>query len=65
MPGANVMPAMPHISCDFLVEEKKHFFFEKKKQKTLFLWLRILRMGTAKSQKFFGSFFQKRTSLLS
>jgi hypothetical protein len=39
----------------------KHIFFEKKKQETLM----ILPRGTARKQKFFGSFFQKRTSFLS
>ncbi len=45
-------------------ERGKHFFFEKKKQKTFdspsFLW----RQEELKNQMFFGSFFQKRTLLL-
>ncbi len=45
-------------------EGRKPFFFEKKKQKTFTTWHRTLPKGTAKSQKFFGSFFQKRTSFL-
>jgi hypothetical protein len=42
-------------------KSSKHFFFEKKKQQTfmIFAWY------TARKQKFFGSFFQKRTSFLS
>jgi hypothetical protein len=43
----------------------KHFFFEKKKQKTFMSWDAPFRTGTLKDQKFFGSFFQKRTSFLS
>jgi hypothetical protein len=47
-------------------EERKRFFFEKKKQKTFgklgqWLWNR----HGLKEQKFFGSFFQKRTACLS
>jgi len=41
---------------------KEDFFFEKKKQKTFAHWLRPLRKSSANFQKFFGSFFQKRTS---
>jgi len=40
------------------------FFFEKKNQKTFTLWLtgRISQwLADANEQKFFGSFFQKRT----
>ena len=40
---------------------KKDFFFEKKKQKTFENQARLSASG-AKSQKFFGSFFQKRTA---
>jgi urease accessory protein len=49
--------------------KKKHFFFEKKKQKT-FIYFPTHRASTGttgvacNSQKFFGSFFQKRTSFL-
>ncbi len=44
--------------------ERKNFFFEKKKQKTFDRWVRASRNARARVQKFFGSFFQKRTSLL-
>jgi len=46
---------------------KEVFFFEKKKQKTFALWRtwRISKVAAyAKQQKFFGSFFQKRTYFL-
>jgi hypothetical protein len=47
--------------------EEKVFFFEKKKQKTFEISFRCVvfpaGMGAApKEQKFFGSFFQKRTA---
>jgi hypothetical protein len=48
-------------ACD---EERKYFFFEKKKQKT-FICLVDAADATAThqiEQKFFGSFFQKRTA---
>jgi hypothetical protein len=38
-------------------EERKYFFFEKKKQKTFDCLVSYLN-----NQKFFGSFFQKRTA---
>jgi hypothetical protein len=45
-------------------EEGKPFFFEKKKQKT-FENLRVMpKQSGANMQKFFGSFFQKRTLFL-
>jgi hypothetical protein len=41
--------------------QRKHFFFEKKKQKT-FIFRRVPSINARlKKQKFFGSFFQKRT----
>jgi multimeric flavodoxin WrbA len=40
---------------------RKVFFFEKKKQKTFGRLSRTHPAAYAKSQKFFGSFFQKRT----
>ncbi len=44
--------------------ERKPFFFEKKKQKT-FVWLsRKPEPALTPKQKFFGSFFQKRTFFL-
>jgi hypothetical protein len=48
--------------------KKEVFFFEKKKQKTFAPWSRASSSGTrqvirAQKQKFFGSFFQKRTCL--
>jgi predicted dienelactone hydrolase len=47
-----------------LTQESKVFFSEEKKQKT-FGWLsRFSPAARAKSQKFFGSFFQKRTFFL-
>jgi hypothetical protein len=46
-------------------EESKDFFFEKKKQKTFAPWAGLLAEGPQpKGQKFFGSFFQKRTCVL-
>jgi hypothetical protein len=49
-------------------DEEGMFFFEKKNQKTRAPSGRSLSLqpepdSAAKSQKFFGSFFQKRTSL--
>jgi hypothetical protein len=45
------------------------FFFEKKNQKTFATWPRSLAQAPGtdsgrKAQKFFGSFFQKRTACL-
>jgi SH3-like domain-containing protein len=46
-------------------EGSKTFFFEKKKQKTFARWGRgHLRRQSPQDQKFFGSFFQKRTAFL-
>jgi high affinity Mn2+ porin len=47
-------------------QERKVFFFEKKKQKTFaFFPSQAMRVGAARNrQKFFGSFFQKRTFFL-
>jgi hypothetical protein len=45
-------------------KEGKAFFFEKKKQKTFGLLSRTAPAACAKWQKFFGSFFQKRTAFL-
>jgi hypothetical protein len=44
---------------------RKAFFFEKKKQKTFARLSRTFPAANAKWQKFFGSFFQKRTAFLS
>jgi hypothetical protein len=41
---------------------RKVFFSEEKKQKTFGLWGVPRRATNAKDQKFFGSFFQKRTN---
>jgi hypothetical protein len=41
---------------------RKYFFFEKKKQKTFVR--SVKRPARPKRQKFFGSFFQKRTASL-
>jgi hypothetical protein len=44
-------------------EKGKRFFFEKKKQKTFLMLSRGVSNGAHQNgQKFFGSFFQKRTS---
>jgi hypothetical protein len=43
---------------------RKDFFFEKKKQKTFTASVRASRNARARVQKFFGSFFQKRTASL-
>jgi hypothetical protein len=50
-------------------EGRKQFFFEKKNQKTFAPFGRSLTAAppsdsAPKEQKFFGSFFQKRTSFL-
>jgi predicted dienelactone hydrolase len=45
-------------------KESKHFFFEKKKQKTFIHGLSRPTSARARVQKFFGSFFQKRTFFL-
>jgi hypothetical protein len=42
----------------------KDFFFEKKKQKTFTPAVRARRNARPNVRKFFGSFFQKRTSFL-
>jgi len=42
----------------------KHFFFEKKNQKTFLMLSRVLCEVHSRKQKFFGSFFQKRTFFL-
>jgi hypothetical protein len=42
----------------------KRFFFEKKKQKTFKCCRALVQQCAPKTQKFFGSFFQKRTSSL-
>jgi hypothetical protein len=44
-----------------LAEKEKVFFFEKKKQKTFICAVADWPAAHAKEQKFFGSFFQKRT----
>jgi hypothetical protein len=44
-------------------QERKFFFSEEKKQKTFNLWIRPHPQLARKEQKFFGSFFQKRTFL--
>jgi UDP-N-acetylglucosamine:LPS N-acetylglucosamine transferase len=47
-------------------EKEEMFFFEKKNQKTFALWTRHAGQGAhPNKQKFFGSFFQKRTSFSS
>jgi hypothetical protein len=61
MPGRGWGMLMQH-------DKRKVFFFEKKKQKLLFLspCRRSDTAGTARTsagKKFFGSFFQKRTTL--
>jgi hypothetical protein len=43
----------------------KLFFFEKKNQKTFVCWLGAAAGSDPNLQKFFGSFFQKRTPSLS
>jgi hypothetical protein len=62
-------PATRHASESWhprLLDREKHFFFEKKKQKTFVSGgVRHLRCKRPQEQKFFGSFFQKRTSSLS
>jgi hypothetical protein len=53
------------VPRDFGKRGKQYFFFEKKKQKTFVRWLRGGLIGTyLNRQKFFGSFFQKRTAFL-
>jgi len=46
-------------------EGSKHFFFEKKKQKTFKHWSRTYDFGTAQRMKvFLVLFFQKKNCLL-
>jgi hypothetical protein len=45
-------------------KQEKHFFFEKKKQKTFDPKGAPIPKTRAKSQKFFASFFQKRRLFL-
>jgi hypothetical protein len=57
------------IKTDTLTKKKKYFFFEKKKQKTFALCAKPPDQmgqsgGVLNRQKFFGSFFQKRTASL-
>jgi hypothetical protein len=49
--------------CHVLKEERV-FFFEKKKQKTFIRCRGLPISARLKKQKFFGSFFQKRTFFL-
>jgi len=43
-------------------EERKKFFFEKKNQKTFGHWRTPLDRLSPNIQKFFASFFQKRSA---
>jgi len=53
-------------ACGAAVVMQEEFFFEKKNQKTFALWTRHAGQGAhPNEQKFFGSFFQKRTSFSS
>jgi hypothetical protein len=45
-------------------EDRKQFFFEKKNQKTFVIWCALPDGGATKVQKFFASFFQKRSPSL-
>jgi hypothetical protein len=45
-----------------LAKESKRFFFEKKKQKTFANWASGGETSTDKDQKFFASFFHKRSA---
>jgi hypothetical protein len=47
------------------VLRSKVFFFEKKQQKTSTPAVRASHNARARVQKFFGSFFQKRTAFFS
>jgi hypothetical protein len=44
-----------------LNSKEKVFFSEEKKQKTFLFWVRASPAMYARSEKFFGSFFQERT----
>jgi hypothetical protein len=46
-------------------EERKHFFFEKKKQKTFGYWSRAGRTVGSKLTKVFWFFFSKKNCFLS
>jgi hypothetical protein len=46
---------------NFLIECKKAFFFEKKEAKNFWYFRYTGGKARLKKQKFFGSFFQKRT----
>jgi hypothetical protein len=62
LPCAGVVTRVPRDHK----EARKYFFFEKKKQKTFAPLLDAVRtIDTHRNkQKFFGSFFQKRTAFL-
>jgi hypothetical protein len=45
-------------------QDRKAFFSEEKKQKTFIFWAWPTGLAHHKEQKFFGSFFQKRTNFL-
>jgi hypothetical protein len=44
--------------------QRKQFFFEKRTKKPLLIEARVGSTARPKNQKFFGSFFQKRTASL-
>jgi hypothetical protein len=44
--------------------EGRPSFLKKRSKKLLFSWIRVFEKAYIKEQKFFGSFFQKRTCLL-
>jgi len=47
-----------------VLERKKDFFFEKKKQKTFTHWLRPFRRGSGQESKVFWFFFSKKNCFL-
>jgi hypothetical protein len=66
-PFSTTETALNFLSEGLMERRRKNFFFEKKKQKTFVNFAASLLQPTFPSnsnrQKFFGSFFQKRTPL--
>jgi len=45
-----------------MCEEERTSFLKKRSKKLLVIWTEVVSAPLARGQKFFGSFFQKRTS---
>ncbi len=64
LPARKIKTAFQCGDSESLSEGENVFFSEEKKQKTFVRWGYGRRATYAKVQEFFGSFFQKRTSLI-